>query len=181
VSPFVLLVVTAIAGALSVDNIAAGLALGLDGVDSRLRRRVATIFGGCAVVAPVIGIGLGHAAAPLAGGAARLVAGLILVGIGAATALRTQRGPASGRSIRDILAVGMAVNADSLVSGFALGLSSLPVLASISIIALVTTVLTVLAVEIGGRIGRRWDRGMGPASGAILVAVGIGLAAGLVR
>jgi putative Mn2+ efflux pump MntP len=73
-------VVTLLLVAVSVglDNFAASAALGVAGVDARLRFRVALIFGVFEGIMPIVGLLLGRSVAHALGAAADTVAGLLL-------------------------------------------------------------------------------------------------------
>jgi putative Mn2+ efflux pump MntP len=207
--PIVLLALIGLSSALSIDNIGAGIALGLarkGRLSSGDRLRVALAFGGVAVLAPLPGLflgpavaphvdsagrllvdrllepGLAAAVAPYVGSAGRLLGGAILLFIGIDVIVRGGNESFSPiGDVRHLLVTAGSVNIDSLLSGVALGMGNVPILPSELAMAGVTTGLTMLALEIGGHIGQRFDHRGGPIGGVVLVAIAIGLMTGFVK
>jgi putative Mn2+ efflux pump MntP len=72
-----------VAVSVGLDNFGASTAIGVSGVDRRLRLRVALIFGVFEAAMPIIGLLLGHSLARYLGSAAKPIGGALLVVIGA--------------------------------------------------------------------------------------------------
>jgi manganese efflux pump family protein len=173
-----------VAISVGLDNFAASTALGVAGVDRKLRVRVAVIFGVFEGVMPVVGLLLGRSLAHDLGSTAKPAAGALLGAAGAyaiVTALlgdrrKTER-PELG--VRHLVLVGGALSIDNLVIGFALGAYHVDLAAAAVTIAVVSVALSLLGLEIGARLGAR----LGPRSelvgGAVLIVVGVAVGVGL--
>src|SRR5665213_3481175 len=102
------------------DNFAAATALGVSGVDRKLRLRVGMIFGIFEGVMPVVGLLIGRSLAHDLGGTAKPIAGTLL-GLAGAYAIVTQllgdRGEAEKPelNIRHLVLIGGALSIDNLV------------------------------------------------------------------
>jgi putative Mn2+ efflux pump MntP len=188
----VLAALLALSAALSVDNVAAGLSLGLRGRDATLRLRVLAAFGAVGLCAPLVGLAVGSAAAQtISGRTGWVVGGLILLAVGLydiwlALAGRGERRVADVRtSLRRLVSMAVSVSLDSVASGVALGMEAVPYIASILVIATVTTAMTMLGLEFGGRLsrrlGERFERDSGPIAALVLVMVGVGMVTGIIR
>lgn len=115
-----------VAVSVGLDNFAASTALGVSGVDSKLRLRVALIFGVFEGVMPIVGLLLGRSLAHDLGSTAKPVAGALLGLAGAyaiVTGLVGDRGASTSPelSVRHLVLIGGALSIDNLVIGFALG------------------------------------------------------------
>jgi manganese efflux pump family protein len=173
-----------VAISVGLDNFAASTALGVAGVDRKLRVRVAVIFGVFEGVMPVVGLLLGRSLAHDLGSTAKPAAGALLGAAGAyaiVTALlgdrrKTER-PELG--VRHLVLIGGALSIDNLVIGFALGAYHVDLAAAAVTIAVVSVALSLLGLEIGARLGAR----LGPRSelvgGAVLIVVGVAVGVGL--
>jgi putative Mn2+ efflux pump MntP len=166
------------------DNFAASTALGVAGVDRKLRLRVAVIFGVFEGLMPVLGLLLGRSLAHELGNTAKPAAGALLGAAGAyaiVTGLRGDRGenedPELG--IRHLVLIGGALSIDNLVIGFALGAYHVDLVVAAVIIALVSVGLSLLGLEIGGRLAARLGRAGELVGGAVLVLVGVAIGVGL--
>ncbi|MGH3264248.1 MAG: manganese efflux pump MntP family protein, partial [Trebonia sp.] len=73
-----------VAGSVGLDNFAASIAIGLTGVDRRLRLRIAVVFGLFEAGMPVLGLLAGRGLAGTLGGDAHWVGGGLLILTGAA-------------------------------------------------------------------------------------------------
>jgi manganese efflux pump family protein len=180
------MVVALLLVALSVglDNFAASTALGVTGVDRRLRLRVAGVFGAFEGLMPVLGLLLGRSVAHELGSTATPAAGALL---GAAGAYAIVSGLHRNReetkdpdlNVRHLILIGGVLSIDNLVIGFALGAHHVDFVVSAVTIAAVSVALSLLGLEIGGRLGAR----LGPRSelvgGGVLVLVGVAIGVGL--
>jgi putative Mn2+ efflux pump MntP len=166
------------------DNFAASAALGVAGVDRKLRLRVAVIFGVFEGLMPVLGLLLGRSLAHDLGGTAKPAAGALLGAAGAyaiVTELRGDRVKTKDLepSVRHLVLIGGALSIDNLVIGFALGAYHVDLVVAAVTIALVSVGLSLLGLEIGGRLGKRLGRGGELVGGAVLILVGVAIGAGL--
>lgn len=166
------------------DNLAAATALGVTGVDSKLRVRVALIFGIFEGVMPVAGLLLGRSLAHDLGSTAKPAAGALLglAGVYAiVTGLRGDRGEPRKRelSVRHLVLIGGALSIDNLVIGFALGAYHVHLVVAAVTIAGVSVALSLLGLEVGGRLGARLGQRSELVGGAVLVLVGVAIGVGL--
>ncbi len=173
-----------VALSVGLDNFAAATALGISGVDGRLRLRVALVFGMFEGVMPVLGLLLGRSVAHALGGTAKPAAGGLLGVAGAyalVTAMLPDRGSHQTRELttRRLIVIGAALSVDNLVIGFALGAYHVNFLVAALVIAAVSVALSLLGLEIGGRLGARLGRRSELLGGVVLVAVGVAVGVGL--
>jgi putative Mn2+ efflux pump MntP len=166
------------------DNFAASTALGVAGVDRKLRLRVAVIFGVFEGLMPVLGLLLGRSLAHELGSTAKPAAGALLGGAGACAIVTGLLGDRGGTkdpelSVRHLVLIGGALSIDNLVVGFALGAYHVDLVVAAVTIALVSVALSLLGLEIGGRLGARLGRRSELVGGAVLVLVGVAIGLGL--
>jgi manganese efflux pump family protein len=173
------------AGSLGLSNFAASVAIGLSGVNAGLRLRVGLAFGLFEAGMPVLGVWLGRRASSRLGSHANLLAGGLLVAVGLFTMLRARRADRrEASSVHEhgtgrLLLLAAALSIDNLIVGFALGAYNVPLAAAIVIIAVVSLTLSLVGLEIGARLGARIGEESELLSGAVLVAVGAAIAAGV--
>lgn len=173
-----------VALSVGLDNFGACTALGISGVDRRLRVRVALIFGVFEAAMPVVGILLGHAVAHDLGSGAKPVGGALL-GLAGAYAIVTQlvdrKGPARGPELGTgrLVLMGAALSLDNLVIGFGLGTYHVNLAVAAAGIGAVSVALSLLGLEIGTRLGERLGRRSELVGGAVLILVGAAIGTGL--
>jgi putative Mn2+ efflux pump MntP len=140
---------------------------------------------------PIIGLLLGHGLAGLLGHAARWIGAGLLIATGLYTLAQAVRGPgqdpdgapagpAPGRATGRMLVTGLALSIDNLAVGFALGAYRVNVTVAAIVIGIVSVALSLLGLEIGHRIGARAGERGEIIGGAVLIGVGIALAAGVI-
>lgn len=172
-----------IATALGLSNFAASIAIGLSGVDSRLRREIILTFGFFEAIMPVIGLLLGQRLAESAGSSASYFGGGLLVLTGVYTFVQAKREGkvAAPRSKRRgaLIFTGAALSIDNLVVGFALGAYKVPVALAAVVIAAVSVGMSLFGLELGGRLGASVGRWSAELGGAVLIIVGIAIAFGV--
>ena len=171
-----------IAIALGLSNFAASIAIGLAGVDNRLRREITVTFGFFEAVMPLIGLVLGRRLAGSLGSSASYLGGglLVLTGVYALVLARrdtTPGGPGSKRR-GGLIVTGAALSVDNLVVGFALGAYKVPVILAAAVIAAMSVAMSLLGLEVGGRLGASVERWSGELGAAVLIVVGIAIALG---
>jgi len=167
-----------VAGSVGLDNFAAAIAIGLAGVDRRVRLRIAVVFGAFEAGMPVIGLLIGRGLSGSLGQQAHIVGGGLLMAVGAQMgvyALRSGAGDPSalagaplGRLI--VLAAGLSI--DNLIIGFALGARRSPLVPAVVLIGVISVSLSLLGLELGQRVGRSMEQRSGLLGAAVLVAVG---------
>ncbi len=176
-----------VALSVGLDNFGAAAALGVSGVGSRLRLRVAVVFGVFEAAMPLLGLFLGQTVARTLGGHAELMAGLVLCLAGVYTLVQEHRADAPeerpqqsiGPSLRRLVVLAAALSIDNLAIGFALGASHINVVLAAAVIGIVSVALTLAGLELGSRLGPRLGAWGERAGGAILIAVGVTVAAGV--
>ena len=188
-----------LAVSVGLSNAAAAISIGVSGIRGGTRVRVAVIFGLFEAGMPLLGLAVGDGLAASLGQAARVLGGVALIAIGIVSLILARRravrdastgpdadsgpdGPkGSGRSwgLGRVLVSGLALSADNLAVGFALGAFhvSLPVAAAV--FGGVSVAMSLAGLELGAKIGSAaGDRSELVASG-LLIAVGAAIAAGV--
>lgn len=194
VSPVLALLL--LAAALGLSNAAAAIGIGVSGIRGSTRVRVAVIFGLFEAGMPLLGLALGDSLATSLGQAARVAGGVTLIAIGLVSLIMARRGArreagpgavsgpegstGSRRSwgLGRVVVSGLALSADNLAAGFALGAfhTSLPVAAAV--FGGVSVAMSLAGLELGAKIGSAaGDRSEMVASG-LLIAIGAAIAAG---
>lgn len=174
-----------VAISVGLDNFGAATSVGVSGVDSRLRLRMALIFGTFEAVMPLVGLLVGRYVANDLGGSTKIVAGVVLGSVGAyEIASDLLGGPGAdkrprAKSLGGLLALGATLSIDNLAIGFALGSYHVDVAAAAFVIAIVSVALTLAGLEIGSRVGERLGRWSGLVGGLMLVGVGIAVGTGV--
>lgn len=166
------------------DNFAAATALGVSGVDRKLRLRVALIFGIFEGATPVVGLSIGRSVAHGLGSTAKPVAGTLLGMAGAYAIVTELLGDRDGaktpaRNFRHLVLIGGALSIDNLVIGFALGAYHVDIWIAAVTIAAVSVALSLLGLEIGGQLGARLGRRSEFVGGGVLDLVGVAIGVGV--
>jgi putative Mn2+ efflux pump MntP len=172
-----------VAGSLGLSNFAASIAIGLSGVDARLRLRIAVWFGLFEAGMPILGLLIGRQAASALGSHADLVAGCLVIVTGTYSLLGSLHGEeppptTAGQPIGRLMITAFALSIDNLVVGFALGAYKVSFLLAAVVIGVVSIAMSLAGLELGARLGERVQRGSNLLGGTILIAVGIAIAAG---
>jgi manganese efflux pump family protein len=176
-------------------NFGAAAALGVSGVASEMRLRIAAVFGLFEAAMPLVGLAIGRTAAGDLGGHAGLVAGVVLCLAGAYTLVESVRSthhrgddshdsddsgsPGPGPSFGRLVLLGAALSLDNLAVGFALGAYHVNAIAAALVIGVISVALTLFGLELGSRLGTRLGAWAERAGGLLLVAVGVAVAAGV--
>ena len=176
-----MLSIALIAAALGLSNFAASIALGLAGVDNRLRRDIAVIFGLFEAAMPLIGLMLGRRVADTLGAVSSRVGGGLLIVTGVYAFVQARRPDGVLRAPRRrgaLILTGAALSLDNLVAGVALGATKVPVVLAATLIAVVSVALSLVGLEVGARLGHSIERRSGELGALVLVLVGAAIAAG---
>jgi putative Mn2+ efflux pump MntP len=170
------------AAALGLDNFGAAIAIGISGVNARIRLRVALVFGLFEAAMPLIGLVVGRHLAASLGSATSYVGGGLLVATGAYTIVEARRNHDSEREsgashFGRLVVTSAALSIDNLVVGFALGTRAVPVVPSAVVIAVVSVGMSLVGLELGDRLGDMTERWSEEIAGSVLIVVGIAIAA----
>jgi len=175
-----------VALAVGMSNFAGAIAIGLSGVDNRLRLRIAVAFGLFEGGMPLVGLLLGHAIAGSLGSNSKLIAMSLLVLTGAYTVIAAIRHnpdePSSGGfhgSTPRLLATSLALSIDNLVIGFALGTYHVSLFLAVGLIAAISVTLSLIGLELGSRLGEHIGQESEIVGGVILIGVGVAIGTGL--
>lgn len=170
-----------IAVSVGLSNLAAAIAIGVSGVDTRTRIRVGLVFGAFESGMPLVGLAIGSGLAGAVGHASRWLAAALLIAAGSYGLITSVRGKPVGFQAaggRRLLLGGMLLSLDNLVVGFALGTSHISVLVGALVIGLVSVGLSLAGLELGARIGQHAGERGEQLAGLMLISVGIAIAAG---
>jgi len=150
-----------VALALGLSNFAAAIGIGISGVDARTRLRVGLVFGLFETGMPIVGLALGRSLAATLGSTAHWIGAALLIATGGYSLAQNVRGAdeeeQAERSARQpigrLLVTGLALSVDNLAVGFALGAYKAGLLVSALLIGAVSVALSLIGLELGGRIG----------------------------
>lgn len=173
-----------VAVSVGLDNFGAATAIGVSGVDRSLRLRVGLIFGVFEGGMPVVGLLLGHSLARDLGSAAKPIGGALLGLAGAYVVVSQLVAKNEGANdlelgTKHLALVGAALSIDNLVIGFALGAYHVNLVVAALTIAAVSVALSLLGLELGGRLGERLGRRSELVGGMALIVVGVAIGMGL--
>ena len=188
-----------VAASVGLSNLAAAIGIGFGGVTARTRIRVAVVFGVFEAGMPIVGLVAGAGVAGAIGHTARWISAVVLIAIGLVTVIQAFRQPAGpGRgaapgpgappadaaphsdSLGRLIISAFALSLDNLAAGFALGTMHVGVAEGAIVIGVVSVVMSLAGLELGGRIGAAAGRRGEQIGGAILVGVGVAIAAGVI-
>lgn len=171
--------------AVGLSNLAAAIGIGVSGVDSTIRLRVALVFGLFEAGMPLAGIVIGHAVSEaVTGPAVRWLAGGLLAAVGCYQVIAWLRSgpekpPSRGWSGWRLVASGLLLSVDNLAVGFALGSYDVPVVTAVVVIGLVSASMSLAGLELGAKLGLSLGQRAELAGGLVLVLIGALVAAGL--
>jgi manganese efflux pump family protein len=170
--------------AVGLDNFGAAVGIGVGGVDRKTRVRLGVIFGLFEGGMPVVGILIGRSVASALGGWGSIAAGVLLGLMGASAivsaVLERKPGQRAEPGFWRILVLGLALSIDNLVIGFALGSQHVNIVEAVVLIALVSTGLSLLGLEVGRRLGDRFGESSEILGGLILVFLGAAVGSGVI-
>jgi manganese efflux pump family protein len=179
------LAVLLVAVSLGLSNFAAAIAIGLSGVDARVRLRVAVAFGLFEGAMPVLGLLIGRQLADAVGSHANVLGGLLLIATGGYECVTSARRDSNQepefdrRSMPRLLISGAGLSVDNLVVGFALGTYGVSFALAAIIIAVTSVTMSLVGLEIGDRLGSRFEHDTELLGGIVLIAVGAAIAIGI--
>ena len=179
---WLLLVGTGVALAMDACAVAASLAMRDPAVRPRQWLSLAAVFGGFQALMPVLGYLAGASFASHVARWGAWIAGGLLCCLGVHMAWQGWKNDEEGRDearwpgTREVLGLGLATSLDALAVGVSLGLIGAPLWPAVLTIGTVTALLTILAVQIGRRVGAQLGRGAELLGGAVLFAIGVHIA-----
>lgn len=172
-----------VALSLGASNLAASIGIGLGGVDRRTRIQVAIVFGLFEAAMPLVGLGLGRTVSQQLGLTSHAIGAWLLIAVGGytvATGIRPRHGdPPSGMRLGRLLASGLALSVDNLVVGFALGSLHVDFAPAAAVIAVVSVSMSLVGLEIGGRVSQAVELRSDLVGGLVLIAVGVAVGTGV--
>jgi putative Mn2+ efflux pump MntP len=169
------------------SNFAGAIGIGLSGIDARTRIRVGIAFGLFEALMPIIGLLLGEAVAGYFGRYGKYVGGAILILTGIYTiwqgrrvvpdeAAKKRSGPL--RTHR-LLVMALALSIDNLAVGFALAIYHIQIVLAAVTMGFVSVAMSLAGLELGSRLGTRIEAWSEELGGAVLILVGVAIAAGI--
>jgi manganese efflux pump family protein len=192
-----------LAVALGLSNFAAAIGIGVSGVRGRDRVRIAVVFGVFEAGMPVLGVALGRGLASSLGHVAHWLGGAALVLIGVTGLVLARRGPrpaggpaaevaevpedaserpAPGRPswrLGRVVVSGLALSADNLAAGFALGAYHTGLAVAATVFGVVSVVMSLAGLELGAMLGAGASDRCELAASVMLIAIGSAVAAGV--
>jgi manganese efflux pump family protein len=187
-----------LAVALGLSNFAAAIGIGVSGVPGRARVRIAVVFGVFEAGMPVLGVALGQGVAAGLGPAARWLGGTALIAIGVTGLILARRERRAARVPRDrggptrppgraepswrmgrVVASGLALSADNLAAGFALGAYHVGLAAAAAVFGGVSAIMSLAGLQLGATLGTSAGDRSELAASIMLVAVGAAVAVGV--
>jgi putative Mn2+ efflux pump MntP len=172
-----------VALSLGASNFAASIGIGLGGVDRRTRVRVALVFGLFEGAMPLVGLGLGRTVSQQLGSTSHAIGAALLIAVGVYTVvvgIRPRVGdPPSAIRLGRLFVSGLALSVDNLVVGFALGSLHVDFALAATVIAVVSVGMSLVGLEIGGRVNQAVEHRSDLVGGLVLIAVGVAVATGV--
>ena len=180
-----------VAASVGLGNLAAAIGIGFGGVTAAPGcgwRWCSALF---ETGMPIVGLVIGAGVATGIGQLARWIGAGLLIVVGGVTLLRALRQPgwpaagapgvhpAHTMGLGKLIVTAFALSLDNLAAGFALGTLNISVAEAAMVIGAVSVLMSLAGLELGGRVGAAACRRGEQIGGAILVAVGVALAAGV--
>lgn len=162
-------------------NFAASIAIGLSGISRQLRLKLAIVFGLFETGMPIVGLIIGQGLANRLGGHANLIGGglLVLAGIfimaEAIKETEKNKAPDTSKGLGHLMLVGLALSIDNLIVGFGLGAHKVSLWTAAIIIGITSVSLSLIGLELGGRLGPKIEEYSELFSGLILIIVGVAI------
>jgi putative Mn2+ efflux pump MntP len=165
---------------LSLDTFAASAALGIAGVRTRQRMRAALLFTAFEAGMPLLGLVIGRAVGNAIGPAADYVGIAVLFALAIHMMFEgdthTEPGPSlHDRSLVASTMLGLSVSVDELAIGFTLGLSGVPLVPVIALIALQAFLAAQVGLHVGARIGAGMAERAEHVAGVVMALLATGL------
>lgn len=183
-----MLAVLLVALSLGLSNFAASVGIGISGIDAGIRWRVSVVFGLFEAGMPIVGLLLGRGLAGAFGGATHWIGAVLLIATGVYAVIQSLRSRGQGDDDRQavagqrtgrLLVTGAALSIDNLAVGFALGVYHVSLVVAAVTIGAVSVGLSLIGLELGNRLGAKTGKNGEVLGGAVLIGVGIAIAAGV--
>jgi manganese efflux pump family protein len=186
-----------LAVALGLSNFAAAIGIGVRGVRRRAMVRIAVVFGVFEAGMPVLGLALGQGLAAGVGRAAHWLGGAALITVGVVGLVSAWRGEGPERAgawgtgragaggperpwrTGRVVVSGLALSADNLAAGFALGAYHIGLAVAALIFGTVSVAMSLAGLELGAKIGATAGDRSELVASVLLIAVGMAIAAGV--
>jgi manganese efflux pump family protein len=188
-----------LAVALGLSNFAAAIGIGVRGVRRGAMVRIAVVFGVFEAGMPVLGLALGQGLAAGVGRAAHWLGGAALITVGVIGLVAAWRGAVperagawgpgragagawgTGRAWRTgrVVVSGLALSADNLAAGFALGTYHIGLAVAALIFGTVSVAMSLAGLQLGAKIGATAGDRSELVASVLLIAVGMAIAAGV--
>jgi putative Mn2+ efflux pump MntP len=163
---------------LGLDTFAVSAAVGLTGLSSRQRLRISLVFAAFEGLTPAVGLLIGGVLGEDIGSVANFLAGGFLVAYALYVLLRNPdaEDEAAGEMATThgwaLVLLGLSVSIDGLAVGFTLGLSQVPVIPALILIAAQAFLLSQLGLHLGARLTSRFRKGAERTAGLVLGLLG---------
>lgn len=173
---------------LGLSNFAAAIAIGISGVDNKTRIKTAVAFGLFEAGMPIIGLLIGQKVAGLIGHIGNYIGAGLLILTGAYTTWQSINSHSSEatrsreptlQNFRQLLIAGFALSIDNLVVGFALSFNHVSIILAAGIIAFTSITMSLIGLELGQRLGEKFERWSELIGGIILLLVGLAIGFGI--
>jgi manganese efflux pump family protein len=172
-----------VSASVGLSNFAGAIGIGLSGIDARTRIRVGVAFGFFEGIMPLLGLILGAAVSTYIGhNLAGYIAGGILVLTGLYTILQARQVKTEEKTPRRLqthrlIITALALSIDNLAVGFALAVYHIQIVVAAVTMGAVSVGMSLVGLELGHRLGRRVEEWSEELGGAVLILVGIAIAA----
>ena len=173
-----------VSASVGLSNFAGAIGIGLSGIDAKTRIRVGIAFGLFEALMPVIGLLLGDVVAGYFGRYGKYVGGGILILTGIYTIWQGRRvvaeeKPSGPLRTHRLLVTALALSIDNLAVGFALAIYHIQIVLAAVTMGVVSVAMSLVGLELGSRLGTRIEAWSEELGGAVLILVGIAIAAGI--
>ena len=163
---------------LGIDTFAVSAAVGLTGLSRTQRLRISLVFAAFEGLTPAVGLLIGDVLGEDIGSVANYLAGGFLIAYALYVLLRNPdaEDEAAGEMATThgwaLVLLGLSVSIDGLAVGFTLGLSGVPVVPALILIAAQAFLLSQLGLHLGARLSSRFRKGAERGAGVVLGLLG---------
>jgi manganese efflux pump family protein len=177
-----LLKILFVALSLGLDVFAVSVGVGMRGVPRSTKIRIGVAFATAEVTMNLIGVGLGAALGKLLGDVAGYIGFAALFGLGCYMIYESRREAELRQPIDmsrgwGLFIASLSISLDSLGIGFSILYIGVPLVLSLSIIAVTSVLSTFVGLVTGRALGRRAEEGAELWAGIVLAITGIAFAA----